>query len=137
MLSAVIDTTVFVRGLLKSPHERKIILLLKEARFSLLISEEILGEVLEVVNRPKFKPVFIPEAVNDLLEIIKTQAKIVIPTEKITACRDAKDDKFIECAASAVAANIVIVTSDKDLLVLNPFRHIPIITPKEFLGRLE
>ena len=53
---------------------------------------------------------------------------IAIPTEiqeKIQACRDVKDDKFLELAVNGNAD--VIVTGDADLLVLNPFREIEII----------
>ena len=53
---------------------------------------------------------------------------IAIPTEiqeKIQACRDVKDDKFLELAVNGNAD--VVVTGDADLLVLNPFREIEII----------
>jgi uncharacterized protein len=55
------------------------------------------------------------------------------PTIKITACRDPKDDKFLELAKTASAD--CIITHDKDLLVLNPFEGIPIFTPPDFLTR--
>jgi predicted nucleic acid-binding protein len=51
----------------------------------------------------------------------------------IDACRDPKDNKFLELAVEAGAA--CIITGDKDLLVLNPFRNIPIFTPAEFLEK--
>jgi uncharacterized protein len=44
-------------------------------------------------------------------------------------CRDPKDEKFLELAANADC----IVSGDKDLLVLNPFRGTLILTPREFL----
>ena len=48
-----------------------------------------------------------------------------------STCRDPKDNKFLELAVAGNAD--CIVTGDKDLLVLNSFRNIQIITPKEFL----
>ncbi len=51
---------------------------------------------------------------------------------RIIACRDPKDDKFLSLAVSAEAE--CIVSLDDDLLVLNPFQNIPIITPGVFLG---
>ncbi len=48
-------------------------------------------------------------------------------------CRDAKDDKFIEVAFNGKAD--FIITGDKDLLVLNPFKNIEIITVNDFLTR--
>ena len=53
--------------------------------------------------------------------------------ETFTDCRDAKDNKFLELAVSGKAD--CIVSGDADLLVLNPFRGIPILTPREFLTR--
>ncbi len=51
----------------------------------------------------------------------------------ITDCRDPKDNKFLELAVSANAS--CIVTGDKDLLVLNPFRGIPILNSADFLNK--
>ncbi|MDP6501994.1 MAG: putative toxin-antitoxin system toxin component, PIN family, partial [Planctomycetota bacterium] len=45
-----------------------------------------------------------------------------------------KDDKFLELAVSGAASHIV--TGDQDLLVLNPFRGISIVTPRQFLESL-
>jgi len=52
-------------------------------------------------------------------------AKLVKITERIAACRDPKDDKFLELAVNGHA--------DSDLLALNPFLGIPIITPADFV----
>lgn len=54
------------------------------------------------------------------------------PTDTITACRDPKDNKFLELAVSANAP--CIITGDKDLLSLNPFRDIPIVSASDFLN---
>jgi len=60
--------------------------------------------------------------------------KQVAVNEAITACRDAKDDKFLELAVSGKASHIV--SGDADLLVLHPFRSIAILTPQAFLANL-
>lgn len=52
-------------------------------------------------------------------------------TERIAACRDPTDDKFLELAVNGNAA--VIVSGDADLLALNPFRTIPIVPPATFV----
>jgi predicted nucleic acid-binding protein len=51
-------------------------------------------------------------------------------TTQIAACRDPKDDKFLELAVNGRAE--VIVSGDADLLVLDRFHGIPIITPAAF-----
>lgn len=58
-----------------------------------------------------------------------------MPLEQIEECRDPKDNKILEVAVEGKAD--VIVTGDKDLLVLHPFRGIPIIGPAEFLALLD
>jgi putative PIN family toxin of toxin-antitoxin system len=51
----------------------------------------------------------------------------------IRACRDPRDDKFLEVAVHGHAD--LIVTGDADLLALNPFQGIAILTPAEYLER--
>lgn len=51
--------------------------------------------------------------------------------ERITACRDPTDDKFLELAVNGHAG--VIVSGDADLLVLSPFRGIVVVPPAVFV----
>jgi predicted nucleic acid-binding protein len=50
-------------------------------------------------------------------------------------CRDPHDDKFLAAAINGGAT--FLVTGDRDLLVLERFQDVEIITPQEFLGRLK
>jgi putative PIN family toxin of toxin-antitoxin system len=59
------------------------------------------------------------------------RAELVAIIEQITACRDQHDDKFLELAVNGHAD--LIVSGDADLLALNPFREIPIVTPTAFV----
>lgn len=49
----------------------------------------------------------------------------------ITACRDPKDDKFLELAVNESAD--LVISGDADLPVLNPFQGVPIIVPALFV----
>ncbi|MEO7271642.1 MAG: putative toxin-antitoxin system toxin component, PIN family, partial [Vicinamibacterales bacterium] len=53
--------------------------------------------------------------------------------QHVRACRDPKDDKFLELAVNGGAS--VIVTGDADLLSLHPFRGIDILPPAAYLER--
>ncbi len=53
--------------------------------------------------------------------------------ETIRACRDPKDDKYLELAVAAKAD--CVITGDHDLLVLNPFRGIPILLAADFVNQ--
>jgi predicted nucleic acid-binding protein len=50
----------------------------------------------------------------------------------LSACRDPKDDKFLDLAVSCAATHIV--TGDADLLALDPFGEIRIVPPQAFLA---
>jgi predicted nucleic acid-binding protein len=54
-------------------------------------------------------------------------------TQQIAACRDARDDKFLDVALNGEAH--LILTGDQDLLELHPFHGIEILSPAEFLHR--
>jgi uncharacterized protein len=106
---------------------------LDKARFNytVVVSSFTITEITDVLTRKKFdRYVSLYDRQNFLSDFLKSSELISI-TEKIVACRDSKDDKYLELAVSANAS--AIVSSDDDLLVLNPFRNIPILTPNAFL----
>jgi putative PIN family toxin of toxin-antitoxin system len=59
-----------------------------------------------------------------------SSAELVTILESVTGCRDPNDDKFLELAVNGRAD--VIISGDNDLLMLDIFRGIPIITPAAF-----
>jgi len=98
----------------------------------LAISNETLDELVNVIFRRKFDSYFI----NDderlrIIDEIETHCRIFAPNISINACRDPKDNKFLELAVFAGAS--CIITGDNDLLVLHPFRKIPILNASDFL----
>ncbi len=98
-----------------------------------LISEKTFAELRTTLYKPKFDEYFFSEDNRPgILATVLKYSSVIEPTFKITACRDPKDDMYLELALSGKAD--CIITSDKDLLVLNPFENITIITPKEFLN---
>jgi putative PIN family toxin of toxin-antitoxin system len=65
------------------------------------------------------------------ISTFERKSQLIQVSIKVEICRDPKDNKFLELAVEAGAA--CIITWDKDLLVLNPFEAIPILTPADFL----
>jgi uncharacterized protein len=53
----------------------------------------------------------------------------------VADCRDRKDNKYLELALAATAE--VIVSSDLDLLELDPWRGVRIMRPRDFLALVE
>ena len=97
-----------------------------------LISVSVLLELAEVLSRKKLNKYLLEEERMRFLVVLLKESELVEITVVVTDCRDAKDNKFLELAVSGEAD--CIVSGDEDLLVLNPFRGIPILTPREFLS---
>jgi len=62
-------------------------------------------------------------------------AELVSIVERVTVCRDPTDDRFLELAVNGCAG--LILTVDKDLLVLASYCGIPIVAPVTFLRDAE
>jgi uncharacterized protein len=99
-----------------------------------LASPETLGELADVLGRPKFDRYVTIEQRKQFLRLIGHTARIVHITQRIQICRDPKDDKFLELAVNGQAARII--TGDRDLLALHPFRGITIQSPAEYVATL-
>jgi uncharacterized protein len=129
-MRVVVDTNVFVSAALKDKSLPALAVHLVEQRGTLLKSTATERQLFEVLARPYFSPL-IPPATHDWLKNLLAAAEVVAITERIAACRDPTDDKFLELAVNGHAD--FIVTGDPDLLVLNPFRGIPIVSPAPFV----
>jgi putative PIN family toxin of toxin-antitoxin system len=129
----VVDTNVLISALLFKNSVPFRAIELAEKQGIILYSEATLNELEQVLNRKKFnKYLSLEDRQVFVLKIIST-SELVSITEKIAVCRDEKDNKFLELAVSGNAN--VIVTGDLDLLVLNPFQAVEIVTPDIFIDR--
>lgn len=90
-------------------------------------------ELQKVFGRTRFDKYITEEDRMLFLEVLTRDVLPVDIIETVTDCRDAKDNKFLEVAVNADAD--CIISGDGDLLVLNPFRGIAIVTPNGFLSR--
>jgi len=98
---------------------------------SVLASQTTLDELDDVLRRPKFDRYVKEEGRLRFLATYIGDIQIVEVRITITDCRDAKDNKFLELAVSGMAK--CIVSGDRDLLELAPYRGIAILSPNEFL----
>ena len=129
----VVDTNALVSRLLLPSSVPARALQKAVAGAQLLVSEATLAELADVLSREKFDPYITVAERREFLRLLGRIAEVVPIVHKIRACRDPRDDKFLELAVNG-AANLV-VTGDEDLLALDPFRDIPIITPANYLLR--
>lgn len=129
----IVDTNVFVSGLLREssiPGQAA-----AKARHSavLLISDATLRELADVLAEEKFDRYVTVEQRVRFIRLIASVAESVPIVQPVRECRDPTDDKFLEVALNGRAD--VIVTGDEDLLEMNPWRKIAILSPSDYLRR--
>ncbi|MBL8350526.1 MAG: putative toxin-antitoxin system toxin component, PIN family [Burkholderiaceae bacterium] len=96
----------------------------------LLASDDTLGELARVLARPKFDRWESLAERQRFIQLLGGVARRITITHRVQACRDPSDDKFLQLALNGEAE--AIVTGDQDLLVLNPFHGVRIVTPADF-----
>jgi len=126
----VIDTNLWVSFLITKDFT-KLDTILFARQGTLVFSQELLDEFLEVVNRPKLKPFFSETVVVELLETIEEFADFVNVRSEIKLCRDPKDNFLLSLSLDGNADYLL--TGDKDLLDLVKFEKTKITTITDFL----
>lgn len=96
------------------------------------VSEAVIAELLDVFSRPRLQRFLNPELRDEVLSELHASGLYFVPSERVTDCRDPKDNKYLELAFAAAAATIV--SSDDDLLVLHPWRGVRILKPAAYLA---
>lgn len=129
-MRVVLDTNVLISAALKDQSLPALAVRLVAQRGGLLKSSATEHQFLGVLARPYLAPL-IAFAAREWLTNLLATAELVTISERIAACRDPTDDKFLELAVNGHAD--LIVSGDADLLVLNPFRGIPIVPPAAFV----
>jgi len=137
-MRAVVDTNILIRALIKPEGTvGPILRRLRDGAYTLLYSEILLAELADVLNRPRIRTKYHldPDDIATTLALLLLRGEAVIPSRRITICRDMKDNFILETAVAGSAD--IVVSGDEDLLVLNPFEGIPIVGPSVFLDRLK
>lgn len=128
----IVDTNVFVSAAMcggsSTPSQTVFSVIRKH---QLLVSEATKIELFRSLTKPKLTRFISQSFVEWLSKAIDTM-ETVTTKEIVVSCRDPDDDKFLELAINGHAD--LIISGDNDLLVLHPFRGIPILTPAQFLA---
>jgi putative PIN family toxin of toxin-antitoxin system len=123
--SAIVSAVLLKQSVVRQAFDQAV------AQGKLLVSQATIDEVNEVLRRKGFDKYVLEEERIEFVTTLVRDAFLVEITERVSECRDSKDDKFLELAVCGEAA--CIVSGDDDLLSLHPFRGIPIVTPRQFL----
>ena len=130
-LRLVIDTNILISGLMSVNSLPQQVFDYATSQAILLMSDEVQSEIENVISRPKLQKYITLERRTKFLSELSQQVERVTINQQIRACRDPKDDKFLDLAVCGEANYIV--TGDTDLLDLHPFQNISIIKAANFL----
>lgn len=133
---AVFDTVVFVRSLINPHGVWDRLFFSHPPYYRLILSQAVLMEILEVLQRPELTRKFqtLPGLDRNKIMDLLAQAETVEVSHTPSISRDPKDNKFL---ATAHAANAeYLVTEDQDLLVLKEYQGVRIVTAVEFIHLL-
>jgi putative PIN family toxin of toxin-antitoxin system len=136
VLRVVLDPGVLVSAVLGSTGPPAELLdRWREGEFDMVASPALLGELEEVLLRPKFRHAALEDEVRTYVDALAREGVLILDPEQIPAITvDPADDYLVALAAAAGAD--AIVSSDKDLTELvDP--PVPVLTPRELLQRLE
>ena len=131
MTRFVFDTNVIVSALLFNDSVPGQAFIRALNHGMILVSGALVGELSRVLGRDRFDRYVTREERDEFLESLIRESNLIEITEAVQVCRDPKDDQVLELTVNGNAAYIL--TGDADLLVLNPFRGVEIVTPAEFL----
>ncbi len=132
MQRIVIDTNVLVASLIHQSFPHLVVsLFFIDEDITWCISEEIMQEYREVLNRPKFTRYanFIANA-ESLLDDIEEHAIKFSPTIKLSIIGDDSDNKFLELAEEC-NAHFIITGNTRDF-TMTSYKNTLIVSPKEY-----
>ena len=135
----VLDTSTLVSAALKPgsvPHQA---LLHALARCDVCASVQSWLELEHVMQRERFDRFLARDARLEFVAMLRTSMHFFAVTQADEdalqpACRDALDNKFL--ALAQICQADLLVSSDEDLLVLHPWRGVPVFRPAAFLAHV-
>ncbi len=132
-MRAVLDTNVVMSAIFFGGTPMKIVRAAFSKKVQLVASRAVMSEYREVAER--LHEQFPSVNYRRPLSILESKVTMVRPVALgQTVCRDSDDDAIISCALGGKAK--VICSGDGDLLALNGFRGLEIMSPSDFCQRL-
>ena len=137
MIRVVLDANVFVSGFPASAGTLPALIdRWRAGAFQLVASEPILTEVERAWTKPYWTRRFPPDRVAVVLALLRETAEITPITVGVKGVATHPEDDVVLAAAVSAAVDIL-VTGDRHLRAVGKYRGVTILTPREFLDRLE
>ena len=126
----IIDTNLWISFLISKDYS-KLDKIISEKQVTLLYSQDLIDEFIEVAQRPKFKKYFNTEDLQALLLSMSSRATFIEVASTVDTCSDSKDNFLLALAKDGKASHLI--TGDKDLLILKIFGRTKILTLTQYL----
>jgi len=128
-MRVVFDTNIFISALaIPGGQAEKAILRIIEGQDNLVISKEIITEILSVLSS---KFAHDKEALSHVAVSLSELAELARPDKRVRVLKDEADNRVLECAISGNAD--VIVTGDKEMLQLREYEGTKIVSLRQYL----
>ncbi len=130
-MKIVVDTNVIISGVFFGGAPEQVLKAIVSSKVTACATTDIIDEYVEIIDEMISRK---QGKINrNILMPLINSIEMIEPKTHIEISRDPDDDKFIECAKDADA--LYIVSGDKDLLVIENYEGIQIITAKGFCDR--
>ena len=128
-MRVVFDTNIFISAfVIPESLAEKAILKIIEGEDSLLISKDIINEVLSVLSSKFGRE---REALSHVAFTLSELAELIKPGRRVKIFMDEPDNRILECAIYGEAD--LLITGDKEMLQLREYKGVKIISLKEYL----
>ena len=128
-VNVIFDTNVWISFLI-GKRLQSIKPLISSRHINIIFCPQLIAELKEVTQRPKLSKYFPENKVTELINLLDVLGKKIETTSRHNLSRDPKDNFLLDLIEKSKADYLV--TGDKDLLTLHPFKSAKIITPVEF-----
>lgn len=131
----VLDTNVLISSLIKRGKSRELTNKIAKNRLTLVLSQEILSEFIEVMDRDKFRKYATKSEVKKFTSFLLQTAEVVkIKSNFRVVKEDPKDDVVLNTAFDGRAEYIA--SGDEHLLKLKRFKGVKILSVAEMLEKI-
>lgn len=140
MIRAVLDTNVLASGFVEFAFSARtparLLRLWREQRFELIVSDEIMTELLRTLRKPYFRRQITADQIQAAEWLLLNEATSTTRTIAVAGVAlHAEDDLVLAAAVSAGADYLV--TGDKRFLAVGSYAGVSIVSPRAFLDELE
>ena len=129
----ILDTNLWISFLITKKFTQ-IDKLIESKKITLIFSEELIAEFIDVAKRPKFEKYFSKKDIEKILSYFDEFGKLIKVKSDIQLCRDEKDNFLLNLSVDSKADYLI--TGDNDLLVLEKIERTKIMNFTEFIKHI-